>query len=113
MMEKKLPMNKTETGREEPGGCSVLERTRVRDFRKASDQHCRTEQSSLDDLREVRLQGAEGGRRCQSRDGDVWMGAEVGSGAEMMRERVELLRCFRVHWGLVEHSASTQLCGLE
>ena len=71
MMEKKLPMNKTETGREEPGGCSVPERTQVRDFRKASDQHCRTEQSSLDDLREVRLQGAEGGRRCHSRDGDV------------------------------------------
>lgn len=99
MMEKKLPVNKTETGREEPGGCSVPECTRVRDFRKASDQHCRTEQSSLDDLREVRLQGAKGGRRCQSRDGDVWMGAEGGSGAEMMRERVELLRCFRVHRG--------------
>lgn len=70
MVEKKLPVNKTQTGREEPGGCSVPESTRVRNFRKASDQNCRTEQSSLDNLRELRLQGAKGGRRWQwSRDG--------------------------------------------
>lgn len=70
-MEKKLPVNKTETEREEPGGCSVLECTRVRTFRKASDHTVKQSRTALMISGKLDCRGPRKGRRWRHRDREM------------------------------------------